>query len=221
MVKNYRNFIIENYKKNSNTYLSSKMSEIEDLISSESESDDSELIYNWEDNDGEYLVINFTINGVSYRYELDLNENNPYIVSKFMDDRIDFEEEISNEEEGLEMIEKDIYSIISDKTGSILENKVFEDYIIDYIDSVCVSLRDIYIRTRAYKANETYILELRVGERFDGEIIEFTEDELEILSTTSEELESYMSDQGYPEMEEYEHTMDTNIYYYSFGKSDD
>jgi len=221
MVKNYRNFIIENYKKNSNTYLSSKMSEIEDLISSESESDDSELIYNWEDNDGEYLVINFTINGVSYRYELDLNENNPYIVSKFMDDRIDFEEEISNEEEGLEMIEKDIYSIISDKTGSILENKVFEDYIIDYIDSVCVSLRDIYIRTRAYKANETYILELRVDKRFDGEIIEFTEDELEILSTTSEELESYMSDQGYPEMEEYEHTMDTNIYYYSFGKSDD
>jgi len=127
MIKNWNDFIREfvEVKKDDN-YLLSKISEIEDIINKETE---SEFIYNWDDDKGEYLVINFSINETPYRYELDLNYNTPYVVKGFVDNVLKFEEEASNEshdlaeEECFDIVEKDIYSILGIDEGRKIPKK--------------------------------------------------------------------------------------------------
>lgn len=121
MIKKWNDFIREFVEtKNTNkSYLSAKMSEIEDLISNlNNKTEESEFIYNWDDNKGEYLVVNFSVDGLPYRYELDLNYETPFVVKGFVDNVLKFEEEASNsspelaEEECLDMIERDIHDVL-------------------------------------------------------------------------------------------------------------
>lgn len=105
----------------STNYVKAKMEELQDLISNLNNDLSSELIYNWDDNSGEYLVINFDIDGRPYRYELDLKYNTPYVVKKYVDNELLFQDEVDGEQEGLEVIEKDLMALVNELKGEILE----------------------------------------------------------------------------------------------------
>lgn len=130
MIKKWNEYIKENLDSD---YLSAKMKELEDLISNiDKDTMDSEFIYNWDNESGEYLVVNFFVDGLPYRYELDLKYDTPFIVKKFVDGN---EEEMPNLKtsetedglkEGLDIIEEDIINILDEKGVKI--NNHLESY---------------------------------------------------------------------------------------------
>jgi hypothetical protein len=129
-VKMFREFV-ESHQ----GYVQAKMREIEDLISNlKSEYFESELVYNWTDKNGEYLVVNFIVDQTPYRYELDLKKDTPYLVKKFVDNELLFEDELDGdtpedqEAAGLEVIEKDILNLINEVKGELLERRKSERY---------------------------------------------------------------------------------------------
>lgn len=123
-IKLFREFL-----ESSPNYVHKKMQELEDLISNLRNGDfESKLMYNWDDKMGEYLVVNFTVEDTPYRYELDLKYDTPYVVKKFVDNELLFEDELERgtpqemEESGLEIIEKDIINLINEIKGEISES---------------------------------------------------------------------------------------------------
>jgi hypothetical protein len=110
-------------------YVEARMMELEDLISNLSNGNlESNLIYNWDDRNGEYLVVNFTVDDVPYRYELDLKVDTPWIVKKFVDNELFFEEEVEDEETGLEVIERDVINLINEVSGELSERVKAQRY---------------------------------------------------------------------------------------------
>jgi hypothetical protein len=110
-------------------YVEARMMELEDLISNLSNGNlESNLIYNWDDRNGEYLVVNFTVDDVPYRYELDLKVDTPWIVKKFVDNELFFEEEVEDEEAGLEVIERDVINLINEVSGELSERVKAQRY---------------------------------------------------------------------------------------------
>lgn len=129
-VKMFREFV-----ESQQSYVQAKMQEIEDLISNLQNGDfESELVYNWSDKNGEYLVVNFIVDKTPYRYELDLKRDTPYVVKKFVDNELLFEDELDGdtpedqEAAGLEVIEKDILNLINEVKGELLERRKSERY---------------------------------------------------------------------------------------------
>lgn len=123
-IKLFREFL-----ESSPNYVTKKMQELEDLISNLKNGDfESKFMYNWDDQKGEYLVVNFTVDDVPYRYELDLKIDTPYVVKKFVDNELLFEDELEGdtpedkESLGLEIIEKDIINLINEMKGEISES---------------------------------------------------------------------------------------------------
>lgn len=122
IIKLFREFI-----ENHDNVIDAKMQELEDLISNLRNSE-SKFMYNWDNQEGECLVVNFTVEGVPYRYELDLKINTPYVVKKFVDNELLFEDELEGdtpedkEALGLEIIEKDILNLINEIKGEISES---------------------------------------------------------------------------------------------------
>ena len=71
MIKKYNQFIRE-FVEDSNSIVDAKMQELNDLINSISDGEPSQnLIYEWENKNDHALVVNFTNNDVSIRYEFD------------------------------------------------------------------------------------------------------------------------------------------------------
>jgi hypothetical protein len=68
-----------------------------------------DLMYHWENKNDEAVVITFQFNGVAVKYDFDIDEG---VLTKTSDDEIEFEEMVESEEEGLEMIEKDIQMML-------------------------------------------------------------------------------------------------------------
>jgi len=68
-----------------------------------------DLMYHWENKNDEAIVITFQFNGVALKYDFDVDEG---VLTKTSDDEIEFEEMVESEEEGLEMIEKDIQMML-------------------------------------------------------------------------------------------------------------
>ncbi len=106
MIKNWSQFINENVV-NPDSYIDLKMQEIKELI--ESVEDVGALIYEWENKNDHQLYVNFSINGLSIRYEFDIDGMN---VTKTAGETLDFEEDVESIEEGVEIIEKDIHSLL-------------------------------------------------------------------------------------------------------------
>jgi hypothetical protein len=115
----FREFVEQDSSQN---YVKAKMEELQDLISNINNDSSSELMYNWNDNKGEYLVINFDVDGRPYRYELDLKYDTPYDVKKYVDNELLFQDEVDGEEEGLEVIEKDIMNLVNEIGGDVSES---------------------------------------------------------------------------------------------------
>ena len=84
-----------------------KLNELNDLISSEA---DSEFTYQWEDENNDKLIINFLIRNKSYRYEFNLHNMDLITV---VDNEIEYQKNVKNEDEGFDIIEKDIHEILN------------------------------------------------------------------------------------------------------------
>ena len=107
MIKKWNQFILE-FIENSDSLIDAKMQELKDLI--ESVSDGQNLIYEWENKNDHELIVNFTNNELSIRYEFKVDE---MVVNKIVGDVVDFSECVSSIDEGLEIIEKDIHMILN------------------------------------------------------------------------------------------------------------
>ena len=66
-------------------------------------------MYHWENKNDEAVVITFQFDGVAVKYDFDIDEG---VLTKTSDDVVEFEEMVESEEEGLEMIEKDIQMML-------------------------------------------------------------------------------------------------------------
>lgn len=100
-LKLFREFI-----ENSDNIIDIKMQELKDLIDSLS---DDAIIYQWENKSDHEVVINFSYNDLSIRYEFDIDQ---MFVVKFVGDTTDFQTDVESIDEGLDVIEKDIQGIL-------------------------------------------------------------------------------------------------------------
>ena len=122
MIKSWSQFIREFVE--SGSFIDAKMQELKDLINSATEGQN--IIYQWENKNDQHLVVTFTIGELSIKYDFDIDDLH---LSKTAGDRIDFESTVDSIDEGLEMIEKDIQSIlgISESYTGQWESSISED----------------------------------------------------------------------------------------------
>jgi hypothetical protein len=116
--------IFEEFIENSDNIIDAKMSEIKDLINGVG---GDNLLYEWENKDNHELIINFTYNGLVIRYEFDIDDMK---ISKIVDNKIDFTEIVESIDEGLDIIEEDVYMILG-----VSESEIYEIEYMKYLES--------------------------------------------------------------------------------------
>ena len=117
-IKLFREFI-----ENNDNIIDIKMQELKDLIDSLS---DNSIIYQWENKSDHEVVVNFTYNDLSIRYEFDVDQ---MYVAKFVGDTTDFQTYVESIDEGLDVIEKDIQGILGiSENKDMMYLKKFESY---------------------------------------------------------------------------------------------
>ena len=114
MIKKYNQFIRE-FIENSDSIIDVKMQELNDLIGSIGDENSQNLIYEWENKEDHQLIVNFTKDDLSIRYEFSIDD---LYISKFAGDNIDFERSVESIDEGLDIIEKDIHLILTKKSAA-------------------------------------------------------------------------------------------------------
>ncbi len=107
MIKKWNEFIREFVEDNTNSVIDAKMEELRDLINGVT--DGQNIIYEWENKNDHQLSINFSSNGLDIKYEFDIDD---LYVTKVAGETVDFKTDVESIDEGLEIIEKDIYSIL-------------------------------------------------------------------------------------------------------------
>ena len=105
MIKKYNQFIRE-FVENGN-YIDSKMQELKDLV--DNVTNGQNIIYEWENKSDHELVVSFSTDNLSIKYDFDIDD---LLVTKTAGGTIDFQTNVESIDEGLEMIEKDIQSIL-------------------------------------------------------------------------------------------------------------
>ena len=105
MIKKYNQFIRE-FVENGN-YIDAKMQELKDLV--DNVTNGQNIIYEWENKSDHELVVSFSTNDLSIKYDFDIDD---LLVTKTAGGTIDFQTNVESIDEGLEMIEKDIQSIL-------------------------------------------------------------------------------------------------------------
>jgi hypothetical protein len=106
MVKRWHEFIRE-FVENSNNIIDIKMQELRDLI--DSFSNGQNIIYEWENMNDHQLDVAFSYEGLSIKYEFDIDQMK---VTKISGDVVDFTTEVESIDEGLDVIEKDIHFVL-------------------------------------------------------------------------------------------------------------
>jgi hypothetical protein len=101
-VKRYFEFFNEE-----DNYIDAKMQELKDLIDDASVGQN--IIYEWENKDDHEVIVGFSIDNLSIKYNFDIDG---MVVVKTKNDEIDFTEDVDSVESGLSIIEKDIQKII-------------------------------------------------------------------------------------------------------------
>jgi hypothetical protein len=110
MIKNWTQFIRE-FIENSESIIDAKMQELSDLVSNFS---DKNILYEWENKNDHELTINFTSGDISFQYTFDVDNLS---VTKVANGQIDFQTGVESIDEGLEVIEKDIYLVLGVSEG--------------------------------------------------------------------------------------------------------
>lgn len=163
MIKNWKQF--NENKVNPDSYLDMRMQEIKELLDSNDES--TAFIYEWENKDDHELYVNFSANGMAFRYEFDIDN---MTVSKFVGNVTDFVEDVESLEQGISIIEKDINSLLG-----ISENmkyvKKFNEAIVDFrsddIDNLMQEIKE--------SPNSSFKLEdlTKMGSKYNIEIVDY------------------------------------------------
>ena len=118
MIKKWNEFIREFVEDNANSVVDAKMEELRDLINGVT--DGQNIIYEWENKNDHQLSINFSANGLDIKYEFDIDDLH---VTKVAGETIDFQTDVESIDEGLEIIEKDICSILGIDEGRKIPKK--------------------------------------------------------------------------------------------------
>lgn len=105
MIKKFNEFIREFVE--SESYIDAKMQELKDLV--DSATDGNNIIYEWENKSDRELVVSFSTEELSIKYDFDIDE---LYITKTAGENIDFQTSVESIDEGLEIIEKDIQSIL-------------------------------------------------------------------------------------------------------------
>lgn len=105
MIKKYTEFIREFFD-GGESILNVKMQEIKELVDSVG---GQAFMYEWENKDDHELFVNFTTSELVLRYEFDIDD---LMIKKIASNVVDFETKVSSIDEGLDIIEKDIHSIL-------------------------------------------------------------------------------------------------------------
>lgn len=105
MIKRWNKFIREFVE--SENYIDAKMQELRDLV--DNATDGNNIIYEWENKNDHELTVTFSTNDLSIRYDFDIDDLH---VTKTAGGVIDFQTNVESIDEGLELIEKDIQSIL-------------------------------------------------------------------------------------------------------------
>jgi len=92
---------------NSSDIIESKMQEMKDLV--DGISNGSDIIYEWENKNEHELVVNFTKDDVSLKYEFDMNHLH---LTKTKNGELVMDKDIDSIEHGLDILEKDIQKIL-------------------------------------------------------------------------------------------------------------
>ena len=126
MIKKWDQFIREFVENDS--IIDVKMQELKDLV--DGMSDGQNIIYEWENKEDHQLSISFSTGELSIKYEFDIDD---LMVTKTAGDTIDFDTKVESIDEGLDMIEKDIQSILgiseSDQYSSSIKEHETENVI--------------------------------------------------------------------------------------------
>jgi len=105
MIKKFNEFIREFVE--SESYIDAKMQELKDLV--DSATDGNNIIYEWENKSDRELVVSFSTEELSIKYDFDIDE---LYITKTAGENIDFQTSVESIDEGFEIIEKDIQSIL-------------------------------------------------------------------------------------------------------------
>jgi len=105
MIKNWNQFIREFVE--SESFIDAKMSELRDLV--DGATDGNNIIYEWENKNDHELTVTFSTGELSIKYDFDIDD---LYVTKTAGSNVDFQTSVESIEEGLEIIEKDIQSIL-------------------------------------------------------------------------------------------------------------
>lgn len=98
--------LFEEFIENSDNLIDAKMQELKDLIDGIA---DESIVYEWENKSDHEIIVNFTKGDLGIQYQFDIDQ---MFVQKTVGDQIDFKESVESIDEGLEIIEKDIQSIL-------------------------------------------------------------------------------------------------------------
>jgi hypothetical protein len=124
MIKKYNEFIREFVETGSDSILDAKMQEIKELVDSIG---GQAFMYEWENKNDHELFVNFTSNELVLRYEFDIDD---LMLKKIASNVVDFETKVSSIDEGLDIIEKDIHSILGVSESFDNEDELDEDLIL-------------------------------------------------------------------------------------------
>lgn len=160
MIKNWNQFIRESVT-NPDSYLDMRMQEIKDLLDNNENSET--LIYEWENKNDHELYVNFSANGMNVRYEFDIDDMQ---VTKIANDVHDFTEEVESMEAGVEMIEKDIHSILGISERFL--NEAIVDYKSDDVDDLMGEI-NTYPRHHRFQIEDL----TRLGAEYNIEIVDY------------------------------------------------
>ncbi len=105
MIKNWSQFIREFVE--SESFIDAKMQELKDLVDNATEGNN--IIYEWENKNDHELIVSFSTDNLSIKYDFDIDDLH---ITKTAGDNVDFSTEVDSIEEGLDIIEKDIQSIL-------------------------------------------------------------------------------------------------------------
>lgn len=106
MILKWNQFIRE-FIGNSDSIVDMKMQEIKDLV--DSISNGQNMVYEWENKSDHQLNVSFSTDDLSIKYEFDIDDMH---VTKTAGEVLDFECNVDSIDEGLDIIEKDIQSIL-------------------------------------------------------------------------------------------------------------
>ena len=124
MIKKYNEFIREFVETGSDSVLDAKMQEIKELVDSIG---GQAFMYEWENKNDHELFVNFTSNELVLRYEFDIDD---LMLKKIASNVVDFETAVNSIDEGLDIIEKDIHSILGVSESFDSEDELDEDLIL-------------------------------------------------------------------------------------------